>query len=100
MAAQQHVVARGFKKNVQDKSFVEGDWVLRKAFQKSQEPNAGKLVQNGKIFTKINKVVGNGAYQLVQSDDIMVPRGWNTIHLERYFFLAKYQISFYLCLIQ
>lgn len=86
MAAQQQVVARSFNKNVQAKSFVEGDWVLRKVFQNTKLPNASKFGPKWEGPYQIIKAVGNGAYQLTQHDGSMVPRSWNVVHLKDTFF--------------
>ena len=72
MAAQQQVDARSFNKNVQAKSFVEGDWVLRKV--NMQEINAGKLVPTWEGPYQISKVVAMQPTDCSDVTEAFVPR--------------------------
>ncbi|KAI3769901.1 hypothetical protein L6452_01015 [Arctium lappa] len=58
MAAQKQVVERNFNKNVQTKVFQEGEYVLRRVFQNTQEPNAGKLSTKWEGPYQISSIVG------------------------------------------
>lgn len=68
---------------MQAKSFIEGDYVLRKVFQNTQEPNAWTKMEGP---YQINKIIGNGAYQLMQHDVTMIPRSLNVVHLKNIIF--------------
>lgn len=86
MASQKQAVERYFNKNVRVKVFHEGDYVLRRVFQNTQELNAGKLSIKWEGPYRISKVVGKGAYKLQTLDNQDIPRSWNATHLKRYFF--------------
>ena len=86
MAGQQQIVPRSFNKNVKDKVFKVGDWVLRKVFQNTQELNAGKLGISWEGPYLIEQVVGKGAYHLVTKEGKAIPRSWNALHLKLYYF--------------
>ena len=89
MAAQQHMVAHNFNKNVKGEVFKVGDWVLRKVFQNTQELNAGKLGISWEGPYLIERVVGKGAYCLVTMEGKAIPRTWNASHLKLYYFLVN-----------
>ncbi|KAI3758461.1 hypothetical protein L6452_06024 [Arctium lappa] len=86
MASQKQTVERHFNKNVQVKVFQEGDYVLRRVFQNTQEPNAGKLSTKWEGPYQISSIVGKGAYRIQTLDGQNIPRSWNAVHLKRYFF--------------
>ncbi|KAI3678508.1 hypothetical protein L6452_37803 [Arctium lappa] len=86
MAAQKQVVERHFNKNVQIKVFQEGDYVLRRLFQNTQEVNASKLSTKWEGPYQISSIVGKGAYKIQTLDGRDIPRSWNAVHLKRYFF--------------
>ncbi|KAI3771957.1 hypothetical protein L6452_03129 [Arctium lappa] len=86
MASQKQAVERHFNKNVQIKVFQEGDYVLRRLFQNTQELNAGKLSTKWEGPYQISGVVGKGAYKIQTLDGRDIPRNWNAVHLKRYFF--------------
>ncbi|XP_056685551.1 uncharacterized protein [Spinacia oleracea] len=86
MASQQQIVAKCFNKNVKVKMFKEGDWVLCKVFQNTNELNACKLAPAWEGPYLIDKIVGKGAYRLVNKDGKSVPRSWNATHLKLYHF--------------
>ncbi|KAI3746808.1 hypothetical protein L6452_09249 [Arctium lappa] len=83
MASQKQAVERHFNKNVQVKVFQEGNYVLRRVFQNTQEPNAGKLSTKWEGPYQISGIVGKGAYRLQTSDGRDIPRSWNAVHLKR-----------------
>ncbi|KAI3678474.1 hypothetical protein L6452_37768 [Arctium lappa] len=86
MASQKQTIERHFNKNVQAKNFQEGNYVLRRVFQNTQEPNAGKLSTKWEGPYQISNVVGKGAYKIQTLDGRDIPRSWNAVHLMRYFF--------------
>ncbi|KAI3719985.1 hypothetical protein L6452_20892 [Arctium lappa] len=82
MVAQKQVVERHFNKNVQIKVFQEGDYVLRRVFQNTQEVNAGKLSTKWEGPYQISSIVGKGTYKIQTLDDRDIPRSWNAVHLK------------------
>lgn len=70
MAVYQQGVARSYNKNVRVKVFQVGDWVLRKVFQNTRDPNDGKLDPAWEGPYQISKVLGQGA-SLVKEDGIL-----------------------------
>ncbi|KAI3707588.1 hypothetical protein L6452_26214 [Arctium lappa] len=83
LASQKQTVERHFNKNVKTKVLQEGDHVLRRMFQNTQEANAGKLSIKWEGPYRISKVMGKGAYRLQTLDDQEIPRSWNATHLKR-----------------
>ena len=81
----QQAAAKYYHTNVRSRKFKEGDLVLRKFFQNTAERNAGKLETNWEGPYKIIKVVGPGAYEIANMQDIKIPRTWNAMHLEKYY---------------
>ena len=45
-ALYQQKVAQHYNKNIRDRTFKTGDWVLRRVFQNTKEVGAGKLGPN------------------------------------------------------
>ncbi|KAI3771509.1 hypothetical protein L6452_02674 [Arctium lappa] len=82
MASQWQTVERHFNKNVKTKVFHEGDHILLRVFQNTQEPNAGKISIKWEGPYRISKVVGKAAYRLQTLDDQEIPRSWNATHLK------------------
>jgi len=81
----QNETARYYNSNVRQRRFHEGDRVLRKVFQNTTEPNAGKLVTNWEGPYLISKVVRPGVYELADLNGKAVPRSWNAMHLRKYY---------------
>ncbi|KAI3746799.1 hypothetical protein L6452_09240 [Arctium lappa] len=86
MVSLRQSVVRHFNKNDKAKVFQEGDYVLRRVFQNTQEPSVGKLSIKWEGSYHISEVVGKGAYWLQTLDKQNVPRSWNVVHLKKYFF--------------
>ena len=63
-AAYHQQVAKYYNKNIRARTFKAGDWVLRRVFQNTKDPSAGKLSPTWEGPYKISKVVGQGAYKL------------------------------------
>ena len=79
-------VAKSYNKNVKVRVFKLGDWVLRRVFPNTREPNAGKLAPTWEGPYRITRVVGQGAYELESREGVAAPRSWNATHLKPYFF--------------
>ncbi|KAI3746658.1 hypothetical protein L6452_09097 [Arctium lappa] len=90
MASEKQTVERHFNKNVKTKVFQVGDHVLRRVFQNTQEPNAGKLSIKWDCPYRISQVVGKGAYRLQTLDDQEIPCSGNATHLKR---IARYKTT-------
>ena len=72
MANYKQSVAKYYNSKVHPRTFSEGDLVLRKVFQNTAEPNAGKLRANWEGPYKILKVIRLGVYRLETIDGIEV----------------------------
>ncbi|WZZ45649.1 hypothetical protein YC2023_041908 [Brassica napus] len=81
----QHVAAKYYNSNVQNRRFNRGDLVLRKVFQNTAEGNAGKLGANWEGPYKIEKVIRPGSYEIANMQGIKIPRTWNAMHLKKYY---------------
>jgi len=71
--------------NYRQRRFHEGDRVLRKIFQNTDEPNARKLGANWEGLYLISKVVRPGVYELADLSGKAIPRSWNAMHLRIYY---------------
>ena len=85
MANYQQSVAKYYNSRVRPQTFNEGDLVLRKIFQNTAEPNAGKLGANWEGPYRISKVIRSGVYRLETSDGVEVLRSWKLHHLRKYY---------------
>ena len=85
MANYQQSVAKYYNSKVRPRTFNEGDLVLRKVFQNTAEPNAGKLGANWEGPYRIMKVIRPGVYRLETRDGVAVLRSWNSHHLRKYY---------------
>ncbi|XP_038678367.1 uncharacterized protein LOC119979809 [Tripterygium wilfordii] len=83
-AAYHDKVARYFNKNVRTRAFEEGDRVLIKVFENTKELNAGKLGPNWEGPYLIDRVLGNGSYNLCRESGEVILHPWNAIHLKLY----------------
>ena len=85
-AAYHQQVAKYYNKNIRVRTFKAGDWVLRRVFQNTKDPSAGKLGPTWEGPYKISKVVGQGAYKLQAQDGRNISNSWNAVHLKLYRF--------------
>ena len=84
LAAYHQQVARSYNKHVHVRMFKVGDMVLRKTFQNTTDPTAGKFADTWEGPYLIDAVVGNGAYRLSTIEGTQIPRSWNALHLKPY----------------
>ncbi|XP_017239352.2 uncharacterized protein LOC108212130 [Daucus carota subsp. sativus] len=84
MATYQQKIARNYNKHVHLRMFRVGDMVLRKTFQNTTDPTAGKFADTWEGPYLVDAVVGKGAYRLSTLDGTPVPRSWNATHLKFY----------------
>jgi hypothetical protein len=86
MASYQQRIAKSYNKNIRVRRFLQGDLVLRKAFQNTTDPAHGKLAAKWEGPYQIESDAGKGAYRLMTMDGELLPRSWNAIHLKKYFY--------------
>nr|XP_017250771.1 PREDICTED: uncharacterized protein LOC108221400 [Daucus carota subsp. sativus] len=84
LAAYQQQVARSYNKHVHVRAFKIGDMVLRKTFQNTTDPAAGKFADTWEGPYLVDAIVGQGAYHLSTLEGKQVPRSWNALHLKAY----------------
>ena len=65
--------------------FQLGDLVLRKLFENTTDPTAGKFQPNWEGPYLVTQAGESGAYALDKLDGTPVPRMWNATHLKRYY---------------
>ena len=70
---------------VRQRAFRVGDLVLRRVFENTADPAAGKFQLNWEGSYKIVKVGAAGSYALDKLDGTLVPMMWNAMQLKRYF---------------
>ena len=82
----QQAAARFYDSNVRNRAFSVGDLVLRKVFDGTREPRAGKLGAKWEGPYKITKEIRTGVYEL-EKRKIGLPemRPWNTYNLKKYY---------------
>lgn len=84
MTEYQQRIAKQYNKHVHIRTFKAGDLVLRKVFQNTTDPTAGKFADTWEGPYFIDAIVGRGAYQLSTLEGVQVPRSWNAMHLKPY----------------
>ena len=58
---------------------------MRKVVENTKDPTNMKLGPNWEGPYKITKLVGKGAYYLVDLEDKQIPRVWNFKNLKKYY---------------
>ncbi|XP_056854988.1 uncharacterized protein LOC130509719 [Raphanus sativus] len=82
----QQAMARQYNSKVRLRQFAVGDLVLRKVFEGTKEPNAGKLGTNWEGPYQIIHVVRPGVYKLRKvRTGVPEIRSWNATNLKRYY---------------
>ena len=74
-----------YNMHVKSCAFQVGDLVLRRVFQNTADPTAGKFQPNREGSYMIVRVGAAGSYSLNKLDGKLVPRMWNAMHLKRYY---------------
>ena len=72
-------------KCVKTRVFQPGDLVLRKVFENTVDPVAGKFQANWEGPYIVTRVGKSGSYALDNLDGTPIPRMWKAIHLKRYY---------------
>ena len=85
IASYQRRLERSYNKRVKLRAFQPGDLVLRKVFENTTHPTAGKFQPNWEGPYLITRAGESGAYALNKLDGTPVPRMWNATHLKRYY---------------
>uniref|UniRef100_A0A2N9HL09 Uncharacterized protein n=1 Tax=Fagus sylvatica TaxID=28930 RepID=A0A2N9HL09_FAGSY len=85
LASYQQQLKKGYNKNVRQRSFQQGNLVLRKVLGNTKNLNDGKLGHNWEGPYRVRSVTGVGAYHLEDLNSIPLPRPWNVSNLRKYF---------------
>ena len=65
--------------------FQPGDLVLRRVFENTADPTAGKFPPNWEGPYIVTQPGESGSYAIDKTDGTLVPRMWNVMHLKRYY---------------
>ena len=81
----QHCLANSYNRRVKPRVFQPGDLVLRKVFENTTDPTAGKFQPNWEGPYVVLRAGETGSYAIDKMDGTPVPRMWNAMHLRRYY---------------
>ena len=84
VASYQHRLANSYNKRVKPRMFQPGDLVLRKVFENTADPMAGKFQPNWEGPYVVTRPGEFGSYAIDKTDGTPVTRMWNDTHLKRY----------------
>ena len=85
IASYQRRLASSYNKRVKPRTFQPGDLVLRRVFENTANPNAGKFQPNWEGPYLVTRAGEFGSYDLDKLDRTSVPRMWKATHLKRYY---------------
>ena len=85
LVSYQHRLANAYNKRVRLRVFRFGDLVLRKVFENTANPKAGKFQPNWEGPYIVSWLGEPGSYAIDTIDGTPVPRMWNAMHLKRYY---------------
>ena len=85
LASYQHRLANAYNKRVRPRVFQPGDLVLRKVFENTADPKAGKFQPNWEGPYIVRWLGEPRSYAIDEIDGTPVPRMWNAMHLKRYY---------------
>ena len=74
-----------YNRRVKPRIFQPGDLVLRKVFENTSNPLAGKFPQNWKGPYIVTRADEFKLYALNKLDGTPIPKMWNVMHLKRYY---------------
>ena len=74
-----------YNRRVKPRIFQPGDLVLRKVFENTSNPLAGKFPQNWKGPYIVTRADEFNLYALNKLDGTPIPKMWNVMHLKRYY---------------
>ena len=78
-------LANSYNRQVKPRVFRPGDLVLRKVFENTASPTAGKFQPNWEGPYVVMRAGEIGSYAIDKMDGTPVPRMWNAMHLRRYY---------------
>ena len=81
----QRRLANFYNKRVRHRVFQPGDLVLRRVFENTVDPTAGKFQPNWDGPYVVTWSGESGSYAINKTDGTHVPRMWNAMHLKRYY---------------
>ena len=81
----QRRLANSYNKRVKPRVFWPGDLVLRKVFENTADPTAGKFQPNWEGPYVVTRTDEAGSYTIDKTVGTPVPRMWNAMHLRRYY---------------
>ena len=84
VASYQRRLANSYNKRVKPRVFQLGDLVLRKVFENTADPTAGKFQPNWDGPYVVTWPRGSGSYAIDKTYGTSIPRMWNIMHLKRY----------------
>ena len=85
IASYHHRLANISNRRVKPRVFQPGNLVLRKIFENTTDPMAGKFQANWEGPYIVKQVGKSESYALDKLDGTHVPRLWNVMHLRRYY---------------
>ena len=85
IASYQRLLTNSYNKRVKPRTFQLGNLVLRRVFENTVEPNAGKFQPNWEGLYLVTRVGQSGSCALDKLDGTPVPRMWNATYLKRYY---------------
>ena len=74
-----------YNRHIKPRASRVGDLVLRRVFENTADPAAGKFQPNWEGLYVIIRVGLAGSYSLNKQDEAPMPRMWNAMHLKRYY---------------
>ena len=85
LASYQRRLENSYNKRVKPRMFQPRDLVLRKLFENTVDPMAGKFQPNWEGPYLVTRSEESGSYALDKPDETPIPRMWNATHLKRYY---------------
>ena len=74
-----------YNKRVRPRMFQLGDLVLRRVFENTVDPAAGKFQPNWEGPYIVTRSRESGSYAIEKTDGTPVPRMWNAMQFKRYY---------------
>ena len=81
----QRSLANFYNKRVRPRVFQPGNLVLRRVFENTADPMAGKFLPNSEGPYIVTQSRESGSYVIDKTDETPVHRMWNAMHLKRYY---------------
>ena len=81
----QRLLTNFYNKRVRPRVFQPGNLVLRRVFENTADPTAGKFQPNWERPYIVTRSGESGSYAIDKIDGTPVPRMWNAMHLKRYY---------------